>query len=133
MRIRWPNLKGLAARYPLVEIRPPTGVEVLGFDLTNGKDVEPVRYVVIGSTTEEEWHADGRTELREQRRRQSEEARTVTEELDSLRRQRASAERQLEELRERARQLKAETGLDLLPAVTRLEAAGGVPGGMLRM
>ena len=65
MRIRWPNLKGLAARYPLVEIRPPTGVEVLGFDLTNGKDVEPVRYVVIGSTTEEEWHADGRTELRE--------------------------------------------------------------------
>ena len=42
-------------------------------------------------------------------------------------------ERSVEELRERARQLKAETGLDLLPTVTRLEAAGGMPGGVLRM
>lgn len=42
-------------------------------------------------------------------------------------------ERSADELRERARKLKAETGLDLLPTVTRLEAAGGVPGGLLRL
>ncbi|GAB1460969.1 hypothetical protein MASR2M50_27440 [Thauera sp.] len=42
-------------------------------------------------------------------------------------------ERGVEELRERARQLKTETGLDLLPTVTRLETAGGLPGGLLRM
>lgn len=65
MRVRWPSLKQRAARYPLVEVRPPPGVEVLGVDLTNGTGAEPVRYVVIGSTAEEEWHADGRTELRE--------------------------------------------------------------------
>ena len=42
-------------------------------------------------------------------------------------------ERAVEELRERARQLKTETGLDLLPTVTRLEVAGSLPGGVLRM
>ncbi len=35
------------------------------------------------------------------------------------------------ELRERARALKASTGLDLLPTVTRLEQAGSLPGGTL--
>lgn len=42
-------------------------------------------------------------------------------------------ERSADELRERARTLKAETGLDLLPTVTRLEAAGGMPGGVLHL
>ena len=42
-------------------------------------------------------------------------------------------ERAVEELRERARQLKTETGLDLLPTVTRLEVAGSLPGGVFRM
>jgi spermidine synthase len=42
-------------------------------------------------------------------------------------------ERSADELRERARTLKAETGLDLLPTVTRLEAAGSMPGGVLRL
>jgi spermidine synthase len=37
------------------------------------------------------------------------------------------------ELRERARALKAGTGLDLLPTVTRLEQAGSLPGGALRL
>lgn len=37
----------------------------------------------------------------------------------------------LAELRERAAALKARTGLDLLPTVTRLEAAGSLPGGRL--
>ncbi len=44
-----------------------------------------------------------------------------------------SIERGADELRERARILKQETGLDLLPTVTRLEAAGGLPGGILRL
>ena len=35
------------------------------------------------------------------------------------------------ELRERAQQLKARTGMDLLPTVTRLEQAGSLPGGPL--
>lgn len=39
----------------------------------------------------------------------------------------------LDELRNRARELKARTGLDLLPTVSRLEQAGSVPGGVLRM
>lgn len=42
-------------------------------------------------------------------------------------------ERGADELRVRARTLKAETGLDLLPTVTRLEATGGMPGGVLRL
>lgn len=62
--VRWLSLKEMAAKYPLVTVKPPPGVEVVGVDLTNGKDAEPVRFVVIGSTTEEEWHADGRTEMR---------------------------------------------------------------------
>lgn len=37
-------------------------------------------------------------------------------------------DRPLAELRERARALKEETGLDLLPTVTRLEQAGSLPG-----
>jgi spermidine synthase len=39
----------------------------------------------------------------------------------------------LAELRERARALKAETGLDLGPTVARLEQAGSLPGGRLRL
>jgi spermidine synthase len=39
----------------------------------------------------------------------------------------------LAELRERAVALKARTGLDLLPTVTRLEAAGSLPGGRLAL
>ena len=42
-------------------------------------------------------------------------------------------ERSIEDLRERARTLKAETGLDLLPTVTRLEASSALPGGVLRL
>ena len=41
--------------------------------------------------------------------------------------------RTADELRERARALKQQTGLDLLPTVTRLEAAGGLPGGHLQL
>lgn len=41
--------------------------------------------------------------------------------------------RPLDELRERARLLKASTGLDLLPTIARLEAAGSVPGGVLHL
>lgn len=37
------------------------------------------------------------------------------------------------ELRERAQALKARTGLDLLPTVTRLEQAGSLPGGSLML
>lgn len=37
----------------------------------------------------------------------------------------------VDELRERAQQLKARTGVDLLPTVTRLEQAGSLPGGRL--
>lgn len=37
------------------------------------------------------------------------------------------------ELRERAQALKARTGLDLLPTVTRLEQAGSLPGGVLML
>jgi spermidine synthase len=37
------------------------------------------------------------------------------------------------ELRERARALKAATALDLVPTVARLEQAGGLPGGVLRL
>jgi len=39
----------------------------------------------------------------------------------------------MEELRERACLLKQDTGLDLLATVSRLEAAGSVPGGVLRL
>ncbi|MDO9600400.1 MAG: spermidine synthase [Azoarcus sp.] len=39
--------------------------------------------------------------------------------------------RPVAELRERALVLKAETGLDLLPTITRLEQAGNLPGGTL--
>lgn len=39
--------------------------------------------------------------------------------------------RTVDELRERARQLKAETGLDLGPTVSRLEQSGNLPGGQL--
>ncbi|MDX5444983.1 MAG: fused MFS/spermidine synthase [Zoogloeaceae bacterium] len=37
----------------------------------------------------------------------------------------------LADMRERARTLKTRTGLDLLPAISRLEQAGSVPGGVL--
>ncbi len=37
------------------------------------------------------------------------------------------------ELRERARELKAATGLDLLPTVSRLEGTGALPGGVLTL
>lgn len=40
-------------------------------------------------------------------------------------------ERPADELRERARLLKTETGLDLGPTVSRLEQSGGLPGGRL--
>jgi len=36
-----------------------------------------------------------------------------------------------DELRERARQLKVRTGMDLVPTITRLEQAGSLPGGRL--
>lgn len=39
--------------------------------------------------------------------------------------------RPIAELRERAQLLKTETGLDLLPTITRLEQAGNLPGGTL--
>lgn len=39
----------------------------------------------------------------------------------------------MEELRGRASRLKQDTGLDLLATVSRLEAAGSVPGGVLRL
>lgn len=39
----------------------------------------------------------------------------------------------IEALRQRARKLKADTGLDLLPTVTRLEQSGSVPGGVLHL
>ncbi len=39
----------------------------------------------------------------------------------------------LTEMRERAQQLKQDTGLDLLPTVSRLEQAGSCPGGHLRL
>ncbi|CAH1748921.1 Spermine synthase [Thauera humireducens] len=42
-------------------------------------------------------------------------------------------ERPLGELRERARALKAATGLDLGPTITRLEQSGSVPGGVLHL
>lgn len=42
-------------------------------------------------------------------------------------------ERPASELRERAHALKAATGLDLLPTVTRLEQAGSLPGGSLML
>ncbi|ENO84660.1 spermine synthase [Thauera linaloolentis] len=42
-------------------------------------------------------------------------------------------ERPLGELRERARLLKAATGLDLGPTITRLEQSGSVPGGVLHL
>lgn len=42
-------------------------------------------------------------------------------------------ERSVSELRERARWLKAATGLDLGPTVARLEQSGSLPGGMLRL
>ena len=58
-------------------------------------------------------------ELAEQRRRQSDEARAVTQHLDGLRRQRADAERRLEELRERSRRAE----IDDAEARMRLEAA----------
>ena len=41
--------------------------------------------------------------------------------------------RPLRELRERARLLKAATGLDLSPTITRLEQSGSVPGGVLHL
>jgi chromosome segregation protein len=58
-------------------------------------------------------------DLRERRRQQSEATRAVTEHLDSLRRQRAAAERQLGELRERVQRLE----LDAAETRLRLEAA----------
>jgi hypothetical protein len=39
--------------------------------------------------------------------------------------------RTVDELRERARVLKSETGLDLGPTVSRLEQSGNLPGGQL--
>lgn len=39
----------------------------------------------------------------------------------------------LADMRERARQLKTRNGLDLLPAISRLEHAGRVPGGVLTL
>lgn len=42
-------------------------------------------------------------------------------------------ERPIGELRERATALKTATGLDLLPTVTRLEQAGTLPGGFLKL
>ena len=39
----------------------------------------------------------------------------------------------ISELRERAEALKTDTGLDLGPTVSRLEAAGSLPGGLLRL
>jgi len=58
-------------------------------------------------------------ELTELRRRQSDEARAVTQHLDSIRRQRADGERRLEELRERSRR----TEIDEAEVRMRLEAA----------
>ena len=58
-------------------------------------------------------------ELHEQRRRQSEEVRALVARLDELRRARASAERQLDETRERARRVEVEEA----EARMRLEAA----------
>ena len=57
--------------------------------------------------------------LREQRRRQSDEVRAVTQRLDDLRRARTAAERQLDELRERSRR----TEIEEAEARMRLEAA----------
>jgi chromosome segregation protein len=59
------------------------------------------------------------TELNEQRRRQSEEARAVAVHLDETRRARADAERRLEAMRERARRAE----LDEAEVKLRLEAA----------
>jgi chromosome segregation protein len=62
-------------------------------------------------------------ELQQERRRQSDEARAVTEHLDALRRQRAEAERNLEEVRERSRRAEideAESRLRLETAVETL-------------
>ena len=42
-----------------------------------------------------------------------------------------SVTRTVDELRERARVLKSETGLDLGPTVSRLEQSGNLPGGQL--
>lgn len=42
-------------------------------------------------------------------------------------------ERPMDELRKRARLLKAATGLDLGPTITRLEQSGSVPGGVLHI
>jgi len=39
----------------------------------------------------------------------------------------------LKDLRDRAQALRTRTGLDLLPTISRLEAAGHVPGGVLRL
>jgi chromosome segregation protein len=57
--------------------------------------------------------------LRDRRRRQSEETRRVSERLDLLRRERAGAEKQLEEVRERARRAE----LDAAELKLRLETA----------
>jgi chromosome segregation protein len=62
-------------------------------------------------------------ELQQERRRQSDEARAITAHLDTLRRERADAERRLEEIRERARRAEideAETRLRLETAVETL-------------
>lgn len=42
-------------------------------------------------------------------------------------------ELEIQDIRQRAAELKARTGLDLLPTVTRLEQAGSLPGGCLRL
>ncbi len=59
------------------------------------------------------------TELQEQRRRQSDEARAVTLHLDAVRRERVDVERRLEEVRERSRRAE----IDDAEARMRLEAA----------
>jgi len=61
-------------------------------------------------------------DLRDRRRRQSEETRRVSERLDLLRRERAGAEKQLEEVRERARRAELEGAELKLRLETAVEA-----------
>ena len=61
-------------------------------------------------------------DLRERRRRQSEAARAVAVELDSLRRERSDAERQLEGLRERLQRVELEDAETKLRIETAIEA-----------
>jgi chromosome segregation protein len=62
------------------------------------------------------------TELQQERRRQSDEARAITQHLDSIRRERADAERRLEELRERGRRAEIDEAESRLRLETAVEA-----------